>query len=158
VGGRPGGDQNAEEAAVVANMGEGAYNRMRLHDAMDWIRSHPRRFVQLTLGRVLCYWLPPSSEGWPSYGSWLITVLGFAGVWMARHHRVTLLLAAAGFAWELPFLFIQTVGRYRFPSLWIWALFAGYAIDRWLTLVNRRRLTIRVLSPSSCDAKVIAGR
>jgi hypothetical protein len=151
-------NQNAGEAAVVANMGEGAYNRMRLHDAVDWMRSHPRRLVQLTLGRVLCYWLPPLSEGWPSYGSWLITVLGFAGVWMARRHRVTLLLAAAALVWELPFLLIQTVGRYRFPSLWIWALLAGYAIDRWLTLVNHHRLTIRVLSPLPSDARVIAGR
>ncbi|HVN06148.1 MAG TPA: hypothetical protein VMT86_17120 [Bryobacteraceae bacterium] len=150
-------NQNPAEAAVVARMGEAAYNRMRLHDALAWMHSHPRRFLQLTLGRVLCYWLPPVSEGWTSYGFWLITVLGFAGAWMARRYRLSLLLTAAALTWELPFLLIQAVGRYRFPALWIWALLAGYAIDQWLTLGNRRKLTINVLSPPSQAATVRAG-
>jgi hypothetical protein len=36
-------NQNATEAARVREMGEIAYNRQRLRDALDWIRANPRK-------------------------------------------------------------------------------------------------------------------
>jgi hypothetical protein len=121
-------NQNRDEAAVVAAMGEAAYQRMRLRNAMEWVRSHRGRFLRLSLGRIFYYWLPHPREGWPYQSYWVLTVLGAAGVWLSRRNRAALLLAAAAVASSLPFVVIQTVGRYRFPSLWISALLAGYAL------------------------------
>jgi len=132
-------NQNHDEAVVVARMGEGPYNQMRLHDALLWIRSHPIRFVQLTAGRALNYWLPTPREGWPAWGAWFITVFGVAGAWFARRNRKSVLLAAAALAYSLPYLFIQTVGRYRYPSLWMTALLAGHAVE---VILSRYRLAV----------------
>ena len=60
----------------------------------------------------------------------------------ARRHRKLFgggmrqagILAAAAVVYSLPFIVIQTVGRYRFPSLWISALLAGHAV----TVIVRR--------------------
>jgi hypothetical protein len=121
-------NQNRDEAAVVAKMGEGAYNRMRLEIAAAWVRSHPMRFLQLTRGRAWNYWFPAAREGWPSHGAWIITLFGAVGAWMCRRNREAMVIAAVAAAYSLPFLLIQTVGRYRYPSLWASALLAGYAV------------------------------
>jgi hypothetical protein len=146
-------NQNRAEAAVVARMGEGPYNRMRLRDALDWMRSHPRQFLRLNAGRAFYYWMPPAGEGWHVYGYWLATVLGIAGACLGRHNRAAMLLTAGAVVWWLPFLFIQTVGRYRFPSLWVSALLAGYAIDTAAARVGSRAGR-HVLDPSSAPEPV----
>ncbi len=45
-------NQNPEEAKVVAAMGEGRYNQMRMREARQWIGSHPKDFLRLTAGRA----------------------------------------------------------------------------------------------------------
>lgn len=121
-------NQNHDEAVIVAAMGETAYNRKRFWEALDWIRAQPGRFLWLSARRVFYYWLPPPREGWTAYWGCGLTVLGAVGVWLGRSHRTALLLALAAVMYSLPFVVIQTVGRYHFPSRWISALIAGYAV------------------------------
>ena len=121
-------NQNHEAAAVVVAIGEAAYNRKRFSDALDWIHAHPGQFLWLSARRVFYYWLPPPREGWTAYWGWILTVLAAAGVWLGRFHRTALLLAIVALVYSLPYVVIQTVGRYHFPALWISALLAGYAI------------------------------
>ena len=47
------------EALLLRSVGEVAYDRRRIADAGEWIRTHPRRFAQLTLARFWEFWLPP---------------------------------------------------------------------------------------------------
>ena len=134
--------KNAAEAALVARLGEGPYNRMRLGDAFGWMRSHPRQLLKLTAVRAFYYWLPSPSEGWSAYGYWLATGLGIAGAWLARRSRLAMLLAATAVIWSLPFLLIQTAVRYRAPSFWISALLSGIAIE-----AAAVRIRVRVAQP-----------
>jgi len=129
-------NQNPNERAVLAAMGETAYYRMRLRDALDWIRTHPWAFLRLSAQRVLYYWWPPRAEGWQAYSYWIVSALSAAGIYLARRNRAAVLLTIAMVAYSLPFVVIQTVGRYRFPSLWMSALLGGYAIT---ALLDRRK-------------------
>jgi hypothetical protein len=121
-------NQSPAEAAVVAAMGEGPYNRMRLQEALSWIRANPARFLQLSAERVFYYWLPPRREGWQAYSYWLVTALAAAGAWFSRRNRTAVILGISAIAYSLTFVVIQTHVRYRYPSMWISALLAGYAV------------------------------
>lgn len=123
-------NQNRDEALRVAAVGEANYNRMRMHDAVAWIEAHPGRFLELTAWRIFYFWLPSTTEGWWAYSYWLVTVLGLAGVWLSRRNPTAVLLAAGAVAYSLPYAVLQAVARYRFPTLWIAALLAGYAVER----------------------------
>ena len=140
---------NDEEAAAVARMGEGPYNQMRLRDALAWIRSHPRRFLELSAGRVFYYWFPSRREGWPAYGIWAMTILAIAGAWLGRANRTARFIAAAALLWSLPFVLVQTDVRYRFPSLWMTALLAGYAVE----ILRRRTQAGRAPAEASAGVR-----
>lgn len=118
-------NQNPEEAKLVAAMGEGRYNQMRMRNAYDWIHTHPRQFLKLSGARVFYYWFPSPREGWPAHLYWLISAFGVWGVWISRKNRLALSLALAAVAYSATFTVISAHLRYRFPSLWISALLAG---------------------------------
>ena len=128
-----------DEAALVASLGEGVYNRLRLLNALRWVRSHPRRFLELSAERTFYYWLPSPREGWEAYGYWLLTILGSVGAWLARKNRTAMLLALGLVAYSLPLVVIQTDVRYRFPTLWISALLAGGTLQAGVELLSRRK-------------------
>ncbi|HTQ53066.1 MAG TPA: hypothetical protein VMI94_01325 [Bryobacteraceae bacterium] len=120
--------QNEREAMRVASMGEGPYNRMRLHDGVRWIAAHPRRFLSLSAARVFYYWFTNPREGWTAPAEWLLTILGAVGVWISRRNRGAMYLAAGSVCYFLPFVCIQVCGRYHAPVLWVSALLGGCAI------------------------------
>jgi hypothetical protein len=127
---------NVDEAALVAALGEGPYDHLRRISAMNWIRTHPTRFLQLCVGRAFYYWFPSSREGWTSYGYRLIGALGIVGAWLSRKNAQALTLAAGAVVYSLSFVVFQTDVKYSFPMLWASALLAGCAINagcrRWL--------------------------
>lgn len=121
-------NQNPQEAKLVAALGEGRYNQMRMRDAYDWIRTHPKQFLKLSATRVFYYWFPSRDEGWPAHLYWIMTVMGIWGVWISRKNRLALLLALSAIVYSATFIVISTHLRYRFPSLWISALLAGCGV------------------------------
>src|SRR5581483_8357383 len=121
-------NQNPQEAKLVADMGEGRYNQMRMRDACDWIRTHPKQFLKLSAARVFYYWFPSRNEGWPAHLYGIMSVLGIWGAWISRKNRLALSLVLAAVAYSATFTVISTNLRYRFPSLWISALLAGYGV------------------------------
>ncbi len=123
-------NQNHEEAALVAALGEGRYNAMRLRDAREWIRGHQAQFLKLSAERAWYYWFPSSRESWPAYLYWIISALGIWGAWISRKNRLVVSLALAAVAYSTTFIVVSNHLRYRFPSLWIWALFAGYGVSQ----------------------------
>jgi hypothetical protein len=138
-------NQNATEAAKVREMGEIAYNRQRLRDALDWIRANPRRFLALTAERILAFWFPHDTHdllailGTPGYRlhflmTVLLTPLGFAGLAMlCRSDRLSASLLAAWLAlYPLVYYVIQSSDRYRLPVLWVTYLLGALPIRRLL--------------------------
>ena len=121
-------NQNPQEAKLVAAMGEGRYNQMRMRDAYDWIRTHPGQFLKLSAARAFYYWFPSRNEGWPALLYWIMTVLGIFGMWISRKNRLARSLTLAAIAYSATFTVISTHLRYRYPSLWISALLAGCGV------------------------------
>jgi len=130
--------QNREEAKLVASMGEGPYNRLRLRSTLNWIRNHPGQFVKLTALRVWYYWFPSPRQGWPAYLYWIISAFGMWGLWTSRHNRWAFSLAMAAVVYSLTFTLIAVDVRYRFPSLWISALLAGCGVTELPDRVRNR--------------------
>jgi hypothetical protein len=122
---------NPAEAALVKNLGEVDYNRDRLGRALDWIRSHPSRFRELTARRFLEFWFPnPATVAIYSYSIWLITALSVGG--LARMIRSRLLVAwfsmAVFLIYPAVYYLVQSSVRFRYPILWLSLLPAGYCL------------------------------
>jgi hypothetical protein len=66
------------EALLIAKEGELAYNREKLRETLDWIKTHPRKFVVLTAQRIIDFWTLPGPlriKGW----AWV--PLELAAIW-----------------------------------------------------------------------------
>jgi hypothetical protein len=124
---------NVQEAERVRSMGEIAYNRERLARATTWIKTHSLRFAELTVARVLIFWL-----GWwgNPESAWifaLTTALAAVGGWLMWRdgHRHT--LAMFGIVWlcyPLTFYLVQHLPRYRMSIWWTVVLAAAYGAGR----------------------------
>jgi len=142
-------NQNREEAKLVAVMGEGPYNQMRLRDGLDWIRKNPQQFLKLSASRVMYYWLPSPGQGWQAYLYWIIGGFGIWGLWVSRNNRWARLLALTALVYSLTFTVISIYLRYRFPSLWISALLAGCGAIEILDWIRSRAQRILVSGNTS---------
>ena len=119
------------EALLLRSVGEVAYDRRRIADAGEWIRTHPRRFAQLTLARFWEFWLPPLSDPHSSWVIWLITALSIPGlILMARRSEpATAFILLALLLYPLMYYLVVADVRYRYPVLWLSALPAEYLLS-----------------------------
>lgn len=124
-------------AREVARAGEVNFHKAALEQAKTWIETHPRRFAELTRDRFVAFWM----GGAPRFvTSWLIggiTLLGFAGLWMAwrdGRQRMVWLFGAIWVSFPLLYYFVQINQRYRIPMEWTVLLSASYAVLRAIEL------------------------
>ena len=111
--------QNASITAELRREGEPQYFRRLQSEAIDWIWSHPQRFLQLTGARIALWWT----------SNWVIAavnLLGLIGVWLNRTHPLGRAAAAGLALYPLPYYVVQFDPRYAWPVAWIAALMAGY--------------------------------
>ena len=123
------------EAELLRNLGEVEYDRRRTADALAWIRSHPRRFGQLTLNRIVEFWFPePVGFLYPAYVIWLATVLSIPGLMLMARRRMPAVwfLAAVWLIYPLMYYVVVSCDRYRYPMLWTSLLPAGYLLSHLL--------------------------
>jgi hypothetical protein len=121
-------NESIEEAEKVRRLGEYQYNKLKQREAMSWIRSSPREFLELTERRFLAFWLPTptgnpfSDQQVPTTLRmfWVLTLLSIAGLWLL--YRQDPIAAGVCLAWLTFFppvyYFIQFDVRYRYPILW----------------------------------------
>jgi hypothetical protein len=126
------------EIALLKQLGEVQYDKQRTEAAIQWIRSHPSRFRELTLARMVDFWFPvPEDPRHAAYAIWAITALSIPGMILMVRRRVAV-SALVLFLWSAyPLMYYVTVSsdRYRYPILWTSLLPAGYflaAIGDWL--------------------------
>jgi hypothetical protein len=131
-------NENLQEGLRVAEMGEPAYNKVRLQKALTWIDHNRSRFLVLTMERFVAFWLPNvTSEliglsdqhrgGWTLDFFTLLSIPGVFLKWRKDRHAATLLLA-----WFVCFppiyYLIQVEARYRHPILWATLLPGAYTL------------------------------
>ena len=140
---------NRREAFQLRQMGEVAYNRMKMKEAFRWIRSHPSAFLKLTAQRIFDFWfLHRSGEFWrtlvePGFRlHQLVLAVAtpmslFALVLLWREKRLAALIMGAWlFLFPLVYYIVQSSDRYRMPTLWVRYLLAGYLAGQLLQWLN----------------------
>ena len=131
-------ESNAVEATLMKSMGEPAYDRLRRDQALAWMRSHPRRLLQLTLARIAHFWFPiPTPPRRATYMIWIVTLLSIPGFLLMLYRRLPVAAVFGAIFLLFPLLYYVVVSeeRYRLPILWLSCLTAGYL----LTAVPGRR-------------------
>jgi hypothetical protein len=127
--------KSAAEAAIVAEMGELAYERWRLQEVIGWIRQDPEHFLRRTLNRIRYFWFMPSNyPKWKDLIIFPITALSFYGLYrMIRRAPALGMVLAAGFVgYPLVYYVTNLATRYRFPIEWAILFLAAFALmDRW---------------------------
>lgn len=119
------------EATQLKSMGEPAYGRLKAQEAEAWIRSHPRRFLELTAARIVQFWFPVAvPPRYAIYMVWMITILSIPGLFLMVRRRtpVALFFGAVLLLYPLTYYIVVSGIRYRVPILWVSSLAAGYLL------------------------------
>ena len=132
---------NSAEAQKVVELGEPAYNAVRLHEALQWILANPQRFSRLTRERFVAFWFPndtgsPVTElRKPGFRAlrlvvYTLTVLSLLGLGILfRRDPVAAWLCALWLAlFPAVYYAIQYIDRYRAPILWVTFLLGTFPI------------------------------
>src|SRR6185312_7750431 len=111
-------------------LGEVAYNRWASAQAKQWIRSHPKRFLVLTIGRIRDFWFyPDPSKVKAAFGD-LTAILGLLGlieVW--KRDKITgAVVTSTLLFYSAPSYLIHVGARQRFPVDWLLVLLSVAAV------------------------------
>lgn len=131
--------QNVEEAKRVRELGEVAYNKWANAQATEWIRSHPKRFAALTLGRIGDFWFYPDPSKLKALFGDLTAILALIGliqVWQQNKMNGAVLTSVL-LVYSAPSYLIHVGARQRFPVDWLLVLLSVVAIAQFF----RRSLT-----------------
>jgi len=123
---------DACQLELVRQMGEVAYNRAKLNEATGWIREHPGRFLELTLGRIALFWFPRMDRLSQTLVQGCLTLLAVCGIillWRTRPVSAVF-LGSACVAYSLVYVVIQVSPRYRFPIEGFLLLLGSYFVCR----------------------------
>jgi hypothetical protein len=132
---------NPAEAAAIANLGEAEYNRLKLAEAIGWIRNHPGDFLRLTAIRTAAWWFPPRPPIVLA-PKLVLTLLAFAGLWLMfrRQPLVAWLFLITWSTFPDVHYLIQWIGRYRTPMDWQILLSAAVTLSAaWQAALGSRR-------------------
>jgi hypothetical protein len=116
-----------KESTLLKDLGELKYDRKRTADTFAWIRSHPNRFRQLTVSRIVEFWFPDGLNQ-TLYAFWLSTILFVPGLFVMARRRepVTAFVLFVSLVYPLMYYIVVSCDRYRYPILWASQLPAGY--------------------------------
>ena len=136
--------QNVREALKVRQLGEVAYNKLSATEAQTWIRTHPRRFIQLCIGRISCFWFYPDPTRLKALFGDATAVLGLAGlVLILRKSLVSgIAVGIALLLYPAPNYLIHVGARQRYPIDWLLTLLSvALLMQLWEFLRTRRQST-----------------
>ena len=123
--------QNLGEARKVQEMGEVAYNTEAKNEAITWIKSHPKRFIQLTLQRVWQFWFYTTASAGTlrnlkNVVIGIIHLIGLGGLvyWLRQRHPAAMVFTATLLVYPLPQYIIHVNKRHAFEIDWMLELLA----------------------------------
>jgi hypothetical protein len=108
---------SAVERAIVAQVGELAYEHQKLQQALHWISIHPLRFTILSLQRLFYFWFPRMRR-WPqSFLMGIFSIGAFVGSiqLLRRGNASGWLCFGILTAYPLIYYFVESSARYRGP-------------------------------------------
>ncbi len=120
---------SASELALMNHLGEVAFDRERTKATLKWIRSHPRRFEELTVARIREFWFPGTqSPLYTTYAAWFISALSIPGIllMLRKGMPIAWVILILWMVYPLPYYVVVSGGRYRYPIIWSSLLAAGF--------------------------------
>jgi len=117
-----------EAAHRMGSMGEVAYNKSRMREALAWIRSHPSGFFRLTAQRAGYLLVPYSRRPYQRVIAGMLTLgllVGLVLLWRAGERVTVAAVVGAVGGYQLIYLFVQHDVRYVYSMLWIESLVAA---------------------------------
>jgi hypothetical protein len=122
--------QSRAAAEEILRIGELAFERRELRRALDWIGTHPARFLQLSAQRVWIFWFPRVPRFRWIYA--LCSTVSFAGlILLYRQSRLAAgLLATVALGYAAVYAIIENVLRYQHPIWWVEVLLMGWLADQ----------------------------
>jgi len=124
---------SVSEGKRIIDLGEPDYNQLRLREALDWIKSHPRQFAWLTTCRFIAWWIP-TDIGKGSFADYagpgrllersviyLMTLLSIPGlvILWRRDFKSAVVCASCLVVFPILYYLVQYSDRYRDPVLWL---------------------------------------
>jgi hypothetical protein len=134
------------EARLVAKEGELQYNREKLRETMDWIRTHPSKFVVLTAQRIVDFWTLPGAARIKSWTWVLLELVAFWGIAILLKQNVALgwVMLSVWVGFPLVYYLVQTDSRYHYPLDWSTLVLAAFAAEQ----LVRKKLRAREPKPA----------
>ena len=122
-----------EEAILVRELGEIEYMRKARGEAIEWMRTHPMRYLSLSVRRFAGFWFGSWYRPLTATGITLLTILAALGAWkilpaLSTPQRAALIIPLLTF--PVVYYLVSYEPRYRLPIAWILLLFAGSSV--WL--------------------------
>jgi|SRR5579872_104018 len=142
-------NRNPELTKQIATIGEYQFYQTQLHQGLDWIAQHPKKFVLLTAQRFLLFWFPVRGlapfRRFPAavWVTTLISFFGFVQLWK-RKRQAAWFLGGTLLVYPLIYYVVQFEPRYRDPIMWISLLLAGYGLT---ALLKRTSFFQRLQNP-----------
>ena len=109
-----------QEAETVARVGEVRYNRMKLAEALAWVRRTPWSFARLTAHRAWAWWFPPGRNVIHRLLKTGFSLFALAGLVLlfGVNRDAGVLIAATWLSFPLVYYVIQWSSKYRYPMEW----------------------------------------
>lgn len=129
------------EADRMRAMGEVAYNKSRMREALGWIQSHPTRFLTLTAQRAGYLLAPYSRRAYQRAIATVLTIgllVGLVTLWRAGERVTVAAVVGALGGYQLIYLVVQHDVRYVYSMLWIESLVAASLLALLLGRVRGR--------------------
>jgi hypothetical protein len=111
---------NKQAAELAGRVGEVAYSRRLLAEAVAWIRAHPARFARLSAARTVSFWIPASRYPIHRVALAGFTLLAFCGWWTLwlSNRTAFALLAVMPVSYSLTYVLVQESIRFTYPVWW----------------------------------------
>lgn len=123
------------EAERMRAMGEVAYNKSRMREALAWIESHPSGFLGLTARRAGYLLVPYSKRSYQRAIATVLTIgllVGLVVLWRAGERVTVAAVVGALAGYDVIYLFVQHDVRYVYSMLWVESLVAASVLARLL--------------------------
>lgn len=123
---------SVSELQALIRLGEARYDAQRTADTVEWVRTHPAAFADLTGRRIVDFWFPRAvSPRYLSFTIWAVTTLSIPGLILLalRRKPVVWYMIAVVVVYPLLYYVVVSDVRYRYPMLWLSLLCAGYLLN-----------------------------
>jgi hypothetical protein len=121
---------NKDACAEIQRLGEGEFEKRRLHEAIGFIKADPATFLKRSAQRAIWLLFPWTADRRRDVIEWTVSLAGLVGCVLAirlRHPTIWFLISGV-VLYSLPYLLVQTSPRYRYPVWWVFVMLGLYAV------------------------------